>query len=204
MHFATLVHKINLYMLEYTNIKHVHTIVEIIYSEKLMSQIIDFISNTDYFWNFGIRLLEHLWVHKKVRRYIEKSELFYVYLGLLRTNDNETLVSALSFMSVLLCGDNVEGILTKVRVLPLIVKLLKTKDIEYVYFISDIFMTILSDKSSKVHRRTLIKEGVIEVLQEIEQSEDFMMLPDLNQKWSKIRKELQTIKNLTAEHNDQQ
>ena len=60
MHFATLVHKINLIMLEYENLKAVYNIIDIIYSEKLIDKIIGFVTNTDYFCNFGIRLLEHL------------------------------------------------------------------------------------------------------------------------------------------------
>ena len=118
-----------------------------------------------------------------------------MFLGLLRTNDNETLVSALSFMSILLTKENVNSLFSKVRLLPLIVKLLKTKDIEYTYFISDILMIILSDSKSKDHRATLIQEGTIEILEEIENSEDFMMLPGLLKKCSNIKKELLIVKN---------
>ena len=77
----------------------------------------------------------------------------------------------------------------------MIVKLLKTKDIEYTYFISDILMIILSDSKSKDHRATLIQEGTIEILEEIENSEDFMMLPGLLKKCSNIKKELLIVKN---------
>ena len=118
-----------------------------------------------------------------------------MFLGLLRTSDNETLVSALSFMSILLTKENVNSLFSKVRLLPLIVKLLKTKDIEYTYFISDILMIILSDSKSKDHRATLIQEGTIEILEEIENSEDFMMLPGLLKKCSNIKKELLIVKN---------
>ena len=118
-----------------------------------------------------------------------------MFLGLLRTSDDETLVSALSFMSILLTKENVNSLFSKVRLLPLIVKLLKTKDIEYTYFISDILMIILSDSKSKDHRATLIQEGAIEILEEIENSEDFMMLPGLLKKCSNIKKELLIVKN---------
>jgi len=59
IHFATLIHKINLFLLEFKSIRDVKSILEIVYSEELINRIIDFITNTDYFCNFGIRLLEH-------------------------------------------------------------------------------------------------------------------------------------------------
>ena len=198
IHFATLVHKVNLYLLEYRSIKSVENIVDIVYSEKLIGRIIDFITNTDYFCNFGIRLLEHFCIVDKVRKHLETSEIFYVMVGLLRTNDNETLVSALSFLSLILNSKNANSILSKARILPLIVKLLKTKDIEYVFFINDILMTILSDKNCKSHRQTLINEGVMKVLEEIETSEDFCVLPDLTKKCNLIRRELEQIQKLTV------
>ena len=189
MHFATLVHKINLYLLEYKNLSEVETILDIVYSEKLVNNIIDFVTNTDYFCNFGLRLLEHFCILDKARKFIEEGDIFYIMLGLLRTNDNETTVSALSFLSLLLTTKNTKPILSKVKILPLLVKLLKTKDIEYVFFIIDII--------SKCDTKSLISQGTIDVLKEIESSEDFIMLPDILRKCSLIRKELETYQTLT-------
>ena len=199
IHFATLVHKVNLFLLEYSSIKAVENIVDIVFSEKLVGRIIDFITNTDYFCNFGIRLLEHFWIVDRVRKHLESSEIFYVMVGLLRTNDNETLVSALSFLSLILNSKNANIILSKARILPLLIKLLKTKDIEYVFFINDILMTILSDKNWKALRQSLINDGVMQTLEEIETSEDFSVLPDLTKKWSLIKRELEQIQKLTTE-----
>jgi hypothetical protein len=75
-----------------------------------------------------------------------KSEIFYILVGLLRTNDNETIVSALSFMSLLFTTENVNEVFEKTSLLQLMVKLLGTKDIEYINYVSDIFLTILNDK----------------------------------------------------------
>jgi hypothetical protein len=55
---ATLIHKINLLLLEYDSVTHLKNIQGIIFSEKLLNTIIDFCMNTESFANFGIRLLE--------------------------------------------------------------------------------------------------------------------------------------------------
>ena len=57
-HMATLIHKINLLLLEYDSVTHLKNIQGIIFSEKLLNTIIDFCMNTESFANFGIRLLE--------------------------------------------------------------------------------------------------------------------------------------------------
>ncbi|CAI2360129.1 unnamed protein product [Moneuplotes crassus] len=192
MHFATLIHKINLFLLEYKNISAVKNILDIVYSEELLTRIVDFVTNTEYFCNFGLRLLEHFCILPKAREYLENSEVIYVIFGLLRTNDNETIVSAISFLSILLNPSNVSKILSKARILPILIKLLKTKEIEY--FCGDILDTILAAKDAKLHRRTLLKEGVIEILQSIEEYEDFIMLPRIVKKCNRIRRELEILK----------
>jgi len=194
MHFATLIHKINLFLLEYKSMQSVQTILEIVYSKELLKRIIDFVTNTDYFCNFGLRLLEHFWILPKARKFLEKSDIIYVIFGLLRTSDNEIIMSAISFLSVLLTPTNVTKILGKARILPLIIKLLKSKDIEY--FWGDILETILSAKDAKELRRTLLKEGVIEDLKAIEESEDFIMLPRIVKKWNVIRRELEILQTI--------
>jgi hypothetical protein len=57
-HMATLIHKINLLLLEYDSVTHLKNIQGIIFSDKLLNTIIDFCMNTESFANFGIRLLE--------------------------------------------------------------------------------------------------------------------------------------------------
>ena len=59
-HMATLIHKVNLLLLEYDSVTHLKNIQGIIFSDKLLNTIIDFCMNTESFANFGIRLLEIL------------------------------------------------------------------------------------------------------------------------------------------------
>jgi len=57
---ATLIHKVNLLLLEYDGISQMRNIAGIIYSDKLLNTLIDFCMNTESFANFGIRLIEIL------------------------------------------------------------------------------------------------------------------------------------------------
>jgi hypothetical protein len=63
--------------------------------------------NTENFSNFGIRLLEimSLEYHKEITL---QSDVLAVVLGLLRTNDYETVVQCMSFIKVLLQNASVD------------------------------------------------------------------------------------------------
>jgi len=87
---ATLIHKLNLLLLEYDSVKQLRNVLKIIFSKNLLNAIIDFCMNADQFANFGVRLLELLSLeyHKEIVR----SDALAVIFGLLRTNDYETVV----------------------------------------------------------------------------------------------------------------
>jgi hypothetical protein len=55
---ATLIHKINLLLLEFDSIPQLRNTLQLIFSPKLLTTVVDFIMNTDSFAHFGIRLLE--------------------------------------------------------------------------------------------------------------------------------------------------
>lgn len=57
---ATLIHKVNLLLLEFDKVSLLKNSLQLIYSKKLLDTIIDFCTNTDNFANFGLRLLEIL------------------------------------------------------------------------------------------------------------------------------------------------
>jgi hypothetical protein len=57
---ATLIHKINLLLLEYESVNDLKNIIRIIFNDKLLNILIDFCMNTENFANFGIRLVELL------------------------------------------------------------------------------------------------------------------------------------------------
>ena len=86
---ATLIHKINLLLLEYDSVNDLKNICTLIYSDKLLNTLIDFCMNTENFANFGIRLIEILSLEFTWK--IANSEIFAVMQGLLRTNDYETV-----------------------------------------------------------------------------------------------------------------
>ena len=96
---ATLIHKINLLLLEYDSVNDLKNICTLIYTDKLLNTLIDFCMNTENFANFGIRLIEILSLEFTMK--IAKSEIFDVMQGLLRTNDYETVAQCLSFISVM-------------------------------------------------------------------------------------------------------
>ena len=96
---ATLIHKINLLLLEYDSVTDLKNVINIIYTPKLLNTLIDFCMNTENFANFGIRLIEILSLEYTDK--IGKSEIFAVMQGLLRTNDYETVSQCLSFISVM-------------------------------------------------------------------------------------------------------
>ena len=98
-HMATLIHKVNLLMLECDSIVQLRNIQRLVFSEKLLSTIVDFCMNTESFANFGIRLCEIFALEFPAE--IAKSDIFAVIKGLLRTNDYETVAQCLSFLNVI-------------------------------------------------------------------------------------------------------
>ena len=73
---ATLIHKVNLLLLEYDSVADLKNISGIIYTDKLLNTLIDFCMNTENFANFGIRLIEILSL--EFTQKIAKSEIFAV------------------------------------------------------------------------------------------------------------------------------
>ena len=59
-HMATLIHKINLLLLEYDSVLDLRNILQLIFTDKLLSTLIDFCMNTENFNHFGIRMVEIL------------------------------------------------------------------------------------------------------------------------------------------------
>lgn len=96
---ATLIHKINLLLLEYDCVSDLKNISNLVFTDKLLNTLIDFCMNTENFANFGIRLIEILSL--EFTQKIARSEIFAVIQGLLRTNDYETVAQSLSFISVM-------------------------------------------------------------------------------------------------------
>lgn len=90
IHMATLIHKLNLLLLEYENIKQLRQILRIVFSKQLLNSVIDFSMNTDHFAQFGIRLLEIFCL--EFSKEVSESDAISVVFGLLRTNDYETVV----------------------------------------------------------------------------------------------------------------
>ena len=98
-HMATLIHKLNLLLLEIEKVSQLKNTLQLIFSKKLLTVIVDFCTNTDNFANFGIRFLEILSL-----QYFDEilgTNILGVISGLLRTNDYETVAQCLSFLSVL-------------------------------------------------------------------------------------------------------
>ena len=50
----------NLLLLEFDSLQQLKTALELIYSEKLLTTVVDFSMNTEHFAHFGIRFLEIL------------------------------------------------------------------------------------------------------------------------------------------------
>ena len=88
-HMATLIHKMNLLLLEFDTIPALRNSLQLIYSDKLLLTIVDFVMNTDSFAHFGIRFLEILSL--QYTEAVVKSEALGIVTGLLRTNDYETV-----------------------------------------------------------------------------------------------------------------
>jgi hypothetical protein len=73
---ATLIHKVNLLLLEYDSINDLKNISNLIFTDKLLNTLIDFCMNTENFANFGIRLIEILSL--EFTKKIARSEIFAV------------------------------------------------------------------------------------------------------------------------------
>ena len=86
---ATLIHKMNLLLLEVDSIPQLKNTLKLIFSQKLLNTVVDFVMNTDNFANFGLRFLEILCL--EYAEVVAKSEILGILGGLLRTNDYETV-----------------------------------------------------------------------------------------------------------------
>ena len=58
MHVASLIHKLNLLLLEIQSVQQLRNILKIVVNKSLIEAVVDFIMSTDSFAHFGIRLLE--------------------------------------------------------------------------------------------------------------------------------------------------
>lgn len=88
-HMATLIHKANMLMLEYDSLYDLRNIIQLVFNDKLLVTILDFCMNTECFCGFGIRMIELFSLEFSER--IASTEIFEVIMGLLRTNDYETI-----------------------------------------------------------------------------------------------------------------
>ena len=183
MHMATLIHKMNLLLLEVDSVTHLKNSLSLIYSPKLLVTVVDFVTNTDSFANLGLRFLEIICLSYAAE--VAKTEIVGVLSGLLRTNDYETVAQSFSFLSTLLesaaikrdqemtdailkdkqeqTGSkkkrkfSVEAILTK-RIVSLIMKtLVKTPEIEFIHYGLQILSHALADKDL---RQTIFEEDL--------------------------------------------
>ena len=123
---------------------------------------------------------------------IKSSEIWGALYGLLWTSDYETLVASLSLMNVLVWSGGVT-ILNKIKLLPLVIKLLAKKEIEFVLHIQSIIFAILEEKSAKGLRKQLVDLGTIDILIDVEKSPEFLVIPTLLSKIKWTRCELEII-----------
>ncbi|CDW86370.1 dephospho-kinase [Stylonychia lemnae] len=208
IHMATLIHKINLLLLEYENIKQLRSILQIVFSKQLLNSIIDFCMNTDHFAQFGIRLLEIMSLEFAL--VIAKSDAVSVIFGLLRTNDYETVVQCLSFLRVLISNSIVNekikasDILNK-KLLVLVMKTVqKQPEIEYLACLVDIVNLVVNDKELRSQILTTvlkedenqnIKIDYLKFLKTIESKPEIKSIRDLSKKISRQVKELEIWNN---------
>eukprot|EP00347_Sterkiella_histriomuscorum_P022015 403331981 len=214
---ATLIHKLNLLLLEYENIKQLRAILRIVYSKQLLNSIIDFSMNTDHFAQFGIRLLEILSLEYSYE--IAKSDAIAVVFGLLRTNDYETVVQCLSFIKVLVsnclvCEIDMKsnslydvkkeikiGEILNKKLLVLVMRTVqKQPEIEYVACLLDIVNLVIKDKEMrdqilntvlKEDEQTNTKIDYLKFLKTIDLQSDFRTIKELHKKISRQIKELE-------------
>ena len=79
----------------------------------------------------GLRLLEHFCHLDTARSQIMSSGVLYLMLGLLRTNDHETLVAATSFLVAIIRADSMPDF-KRIKLIPLLVNVIKEMDPELV------------------------------------------------------------------------
>ena len=131
----------NLLLLEFDSIPQLKNTLKLIFSQKLLNTIVDFVMNTDSFANFGLRFLEILCL--EYAETVANSEIIGILGGLLRTNDYETVAQGLSFLSVLLdCAAmstnptsfSIQEVLTKKMLILVMRTVYKTPEIEYLHY----------------------------------------------------------------------
>ena len=138
---ATLIHKLNLLLLEFEQVFQLKTSLQLIFSNKLLSIIVDFCMNTDNFANFGIRFLEILSL--QFCDEILNTQIMQVVAGLLRTNDYETCAQCLSFIAVVADNQVLQGkdlaLVINKKLISLILKTVsKQTELEYLHYMISI------------------------------------------------------------------
>ena len=83
--------------------------------------------------------------------------------------------------------------MNKIKLLPLVIKLLAKKEIEFVLHIQSIIFAILEEKSAKGLRKQLVDLGTIDILIDVEKSPEFLVIPTLLSKIKWTRCELEII-----------
>ena len=73
---ATLIHKVNMLLLEYDSVLDLKNIIQLIFTDKLLITLIDFCMNTENFSGFGIRMIELLSLEYCDK--VAQSEIFQV------------------------------------------------------------------------------------------------------------------------------
>lgn len=209
-HMATLIHKLNLLLLEFDKVFHLKSAISLIFTPKLLETIVDFAVNTDSFANFGIRFLEICAITHSDE--IQESGIIQVAAGLLRTNDYETVAQCLSFISVLAdCQVLQEKDLLKVINPKLINLILKTNskqcELEYIHYVVSIVNHCVRVKEL---REVLLSETLVKKDQQngaagvtasetyteflanyVEKQAEVISIPKLFQRVVRQRKELQ-------------
>mmetsp|Transcript_18151 Transcript_18151/g.32509 ORF Transcript_18151/g.32509 Transcript_18151/m.32509 type:complete len:187 (+) Transcript_18151:140-700(+) len=155
-------------------------------SSAFIKQVLDFSMTNEDFSYLGLRVLDHFSLSEDLRVRIIGFGGIQIALGLVRTGDYESVVSALSLLSSLVVGEQVADFVrcNGIRVL---IKLLQQQEPEYAFFVLALIDTILA--SEKHARDKLLHIGLHETI------DSNVLKPPKLQEYKKIMRMAKRIKN---------
>mmetsp|Transcript_42667 Transcript_42667/g.49031 ORF Transcript_42667/g.49031 Transcript_42667/m.49031 type:complete len:242 (-) Transcript_42667:258-983(-) len=182
---ASLIHQLNTSIIESSEKLDVHEVTKLVFSEKLLNQLVQYLMVADSLHNIALRTLEFFSYDETARAKIVETEAIDISFGLLRSKDYETIVATLSFLDALLAPEVIHLFNRRPR-LRLFLSLLKMHQLEYIPCILDIVELTLQSKQ----KFEIISLGFRPVLEEIiRECQELKPLQKTHRKLVKLHKD---------------
>lgn len=98
-HLASLIHKVNVLLLEYESYQDLNEISKLIFTDRFLYILMNFCTNSDTLVHFALRLIEIMCLQNPIQ--VSNSGALDLVQGLLRSTNFDIIHQCLSLLSVL-------------------------------------------------------------------------------------------------------